>query len=176
MSLTFQYLLVRGSNAQLEVPKNTSFRSYRHELEGWTAFIVHTQDLLDLAEMEQLAAVTSQAHDLTLGNYVETSDFGYCIGASDGRIDFRVVINPHGAEGLVQGMWALERCRTASGSTAWQLQAAQDIRTWAAGLIETPNAEAVLRILDKDWLYSEEGVRELVRLLQVPDIDWRWVP
>jgi hypothetical protein len=176
LSLTFQYVLVRGAVPQLQAPEGPSFRGSRYDLAGWTAFIVDTEDLLSLAELEQLVATSSRAHYVALGNYVETSDYGYCIGASDGNIDFRFVVNPRGAEGLVEGMWALERCREASGSEAPNPETVEQVQSWAAKLGKTASAEDVLEILDRDWVYPEEGVREFVHLLEIPDIDWHWVP
>jgi len=145
-------------------------------LDGWTAFIVDTDNLLNLAELDQLVATSSRAHEVVLGNYVETSDYAYCIGASDGGIDFRFVINPRGAEGLIEGMWALEQCREGSGSRPWKPQVVEHVAAWLAKLGRATSAEDVLRILDRDWVYPEEGVREFVQLLGIPDIDWRWVP
>ena len=176
MSLTYQYLLVKGAILQLDAPEDISFAGSRHELPAWTAFINHAEDPLGLAELERLAAISSAAHDLTLGNYVETSDYGYCIGASDGRIDFRFVINPRGAEGLIEGRWALERYRSEAGSGAWKPSAVEHIQSWAARLGRTVSQEAILEILDTEWTYPEQGVRAFVNLLGIPDIDWHWVP
>jgi hypothetical protein len=174
LSLTYQYLLVRGAAQGLEAAENTP-RHVQHQVDGWTAFIVDTEDLVGLEQLEHAAAMTSRAHGITMANYVETSDYGYCVGARNGNIDYRVMVNPDGAEGLVEGMWALERCRADLGPGGWSPQVMERVQAWADSFGVAVSLDDLVEVLNRHWVYPEDGVKRFLQVVGVPDIDWHWI-
>ena len=83
----------------------------------------------------RLRALSGRAAIPMLACYVETSDFGYALALGRGELVGRYVVNAHGADIFVEGVWALEQCVALHGATGSR----RPWRPWPAGRWPRPD-------------------------------------
>jgi hypothetical protein len=98
-----------------------------------------------------------------LACYVETSDFGYALALRHGELVGRYVVNAHGAEHFVEGVWALEQCVALHGRD-WQQTAVEALASWSVATprpLTTSQLDAILagrHLFPEDPLFNTLGL------------------
>lgn len=168
MGATFQYILAQDGGDEYAARQiNASSPLSRHDLDGWTAFVLY--DVLRLSELDELAVRASGARGLALAAFVEDSAYAYVVGARKGELSFRMVLQDRSAKAYREGVWALRQCASLSGSPSWKADAARRVVSWAAE-IRPVDVEAVLALADKDWVYATDAIEEFMDLVGVPNV------
>jgi hypothetical protein len=176
--MTFQYLAVLKADGGAARQPTVPYRALRQDLGRWQALLLWKRDWLDLPDLDRTAAMLSHQARLAIGVYMEMNDWGYCVGASDGDVDFRVVVNEPLADLEPEGKWALEQCVAAAGSPAWKDDAAGRVQRWAAKVPyeatakEEVHAEEVLEVLNSDAPFADDPLDDLTRMLGIPSVRW----
>ncbi len=179
MGTTYQCLFVQGSGHGLAMPWVRKARVHveQHQLEGWTFFLLRRT--LDLDDLDELAARTATRAPLVFAEYEEDSDYAYCAGASDGRIDFRVLFNHHLAGGYARGAWALERCGELAESSnrllGWERETAEQIEVWASRMSRAATTKQILALIKDRWAEPSDATRQLRQYLGIPNFDYDWL-
>jgi hypothetical protein len=149
----------------------------QHQLEGWTFLLLRRT--VDLGDLDEIAARTATRAPLVFAEYEEDSDYAYCAGASDGRIDFRVLFNDHLANGYARGAWALERCNELAESSdrllGWKRETAERIQVWAKRMSRTITPKQVLELIEDQWIEPSDATRQLRQYLGIPNFDYTWL-
>ncbi len=175
MGFSYQYLMVSDGKGDFraelsELPEEPGL----HQADGWRAIVLPR--LIELPQLERVAARLSSSSRLVAAVYVETSDYAYFVGASGGEVTFRAVLNDLIAQDSREGSWALEQCVALADSPIWRFDAAQRVVAWAAQIPKVVGVEDVLTLLNRNWVLATEAAAEFTRVIGVPDVDDDWLP
>jgi hypothetical protein len=173
---TFQYLVVSNAGGTATSPPDGPYQIVRQDLGHWTAFLLQGA-IVELTDLDRTTATLSEHTRLAVGLYVEFSDWGYCVGASDGDVAFRIVVNDSLAELGPTGRWALEQCAALAHSPAWKLDAATRVQRWAAQVpyestVQEVAAEDVLVVLNEGAVFADDALDRFTRMLGIPSVRW----
>lgn len=165
MSTTFQYVIGKRDVPD-QILKDRHGRSFR-KLEGSESGWVFLEADSSLVEpLENLALAWSTMADTpVLGTSVETSDYAYVVAAESGGIAARFLINPQGAEDLREGVIALGKCQEVGRN--WRSIGARGLAEWSKSAPTQVDYQTVLKLVRKRWLFPEDGVDELLRLVRL---------
>jgi hypothetical protein len=138
---------------------------------GWHgAFFVHSHE--QPWEVEgRLRALSGRAAIPMLACYVETSDFGYALALRRGELVGRFVVNAHGADIFVEGVWALEQCVALHGRD-WQQTAVEALASWSVATPRPLTTSQLNAFLAGRHLFPEDPLFNTLGLalgIEAPD-------
>jgi len=118
------------------------------------AFFKHCQE--QPWEVERRLRTLSGRHAVPmLACYVETSDFGYALALARGELVARYVVNAHGADDFVEGVWALQECVALHGR-AWQRAGLEGLAGWSRVVPRPLTALQFQALLAGEHLFPED--------------------
>lgn len=122
---------------------------------GWHgAFFKHCQE--QPWEVERRLRTLSDHHAIPLlACYVETSDFGYALALAHGELVARYVVNAHGADDFVEGIWALRECAALHGLD-WQRAGLEGLAGWSRVAPRPLTANKLQALLAGEHLFPED--------------------
>jgi hypothetical protein len=176
VSVTFQYVATHPPLGRVARHPAIPVRSMHQDLGRWEAWLL--RDVLSLVDLDELTTALSGQGGRTVGVYVEMSDWGYCVGASDGGVDFRVLTNDFIAMENAEGRWVVQQGIASAGSSDWKHDAARRIELWAAKLPpdaaapDIVHADDVLTIISKSATFADDPLNQLTRMLGIPSVRW----
>jgi hypothetical protein len=171
-----QYVASHPPRGRLARHPAIPVRSMHQDLGRWEAWLL--RDVLSLIDLDRVTAALAKQRGRAVGVYVEMSDWGYCVGASDGGVDFRVLTNDFIAMENAEGRRTVQQGIALAGSSDWKHDAAKRIERWAAELpsdAAAPDivpAEDVLAIIRKSATFANDPLNELTRMLGIPSVWW----
>jgi hypothetical protein len=170
-----QYFMVSDGKGDFraelsELPEEPAW----YQANGWRAIVLSRP--VELPQLERVAARLSSSSRLVAAVCVETNDYAYFVGASGGEVAFRAVLNDLIARDSREGSWALERCVAFADSPIWRFDATQRVVACRPRSRRVVEVEAVLTLLNKNWILATEAAAEFTRLIEVPDVADDWLP
>jgi hypothetical protein len=155
-----QWVMVRAeADANLRAALGSA--EVRGEFAGWTIAKTSDVDPVDL-----VAELVRTTHAPALGGWIYDSDFAFVTALNPDGSSFEVVIGKPYETGDADETNELESLADEEG----RRQSAHALINWTTknGSAQVDVAD-VLRIIQKDYVFAEEGVAELVRGLGLPD-------
>ncbi len=113
-------------------------------------------------------AVGRETGSVVLGLYVETSDFGYVSGVLERDIVARGLVKPDAARDLKNGVWAIRELERQYGAE-WVSRSANAVVAWSEHAPRTLSPPEAGLCLSDEWIAPEDAVRQLKRLVGLPD-------
>ena len=167
MSHTAMQLLIKDVRGQPQGPHLKWLADWEaNGPSGWTYWNIYNMPRLSLFE-QAVSDCARGPHGAGLGLYVETSDWGYIVGAGPTGIAARLLINPDLAKESSDGAWALDRVIVRAGTEAWDILAAEELAAWSEVAPRRASADEVLGVI-RHRGFAEDGVKALRQLVGLP--------
>src|SRR6266496_6279194 len=167
MSHTAMQLLIKDVRGQPQGPHLKWLADWEaNGPNGWTYWNIYNMPRLSLFE-QAVSDCARGPHGAGLGLYVETSDWGYIVGAGPTGIAARLLINPDLAKESSDGAWALDRVIVRAGTEAWDILAAEELAAWSEVAPRRASADEVLGVI-RHRGFAEDGVKALRQLVGLP--------
>ena len=173
MGTTIDYLVIPAEMVAHTFSENCGSSFEREGLTpgGWVFYSGRCKSIDALENL--LETASADADDSALVAWIEDSDFAYVATANHGRVVARLLLNPRTADDYREGVEALSKIEGQFGPSSPEDRAAESLAAWSSLAPRQVGAEAVIQILEKEWLFAEEGVGELLEALGLGQPEYR---